>query len=91
VNGPDATLNVTTPGVHAVNIWAREDGLYIDKIVLTTNSSYFIVGTDPAESLRGPVCPPPAVRAASVGAGEAGRFMFTIKEEEVTLSDYRDF
>jgi hypothetical protein len=50
-----ATLNVTTPGVHAVNIWAREDGLYIDKIVLTTNSSYTPSGTGPNVSVRGPV------------------------------------
>jgi RHS repeat-associated protein len=50
-----ATLNVTTPGVHVVNIWAREDGLYIDKIVLTTNGSYIPSGTGPAESVRGPV------------------------------------
>ncbi len=88
MDGPDATLNVTTPGVHAVNIWAREDGPYIDKIVLTTNSSYNPSGTGPAESVRGPVCPRPAVWAASIGAGEAGRFMLTIKEEEVALSDY---
>jgi hypothetical protein len=30
-----ATLNVTTPGVHVVNIWVREDGIYIDTPALS--------------------------------------------------------
>jgi len=35
-----ATFNVGSTGIHTVNIWMREDGFRIDKIVLTTNPSY---------------------------------------------------
>ncbi|MFC1604794.1 discoidin domain-containing protein [Planctomycetota bacterium] len=50
------TFEVTTPGVHTFNIWVREDGLIIDKIVLTTNPDFSLSGTEPGppESTRGP-------------------------------------
>ncbi len=38
--GPLATLEITTPGLHTINVWMREDGFIFDKLVLTTNSSY---------------------------------------------------
>jgi hypothetical protein len=50
LDGPDATFNVSTAGIHTFNIWMREDGFVIDKIVLTSNISYAPVGTGPAES-----------------------------------------
>jgi hypothetical protein len=45
-------LSITTPGVHTFNIWMREDGATVDKIILTTNASLALAGTDlgPAES-----------------------------------------
>jgi hypothetical protein len=50
------TFEVTTPGVHTLDIWVREDGLIIDKIVLTTNPDFTLTGTEPGprESIRGP-------------------------------------
>ena len=48
-----ATVDVATSGVHTVNVWMREDGFVIDKIVLTTSASYIPSGEGPAESLRG--------------------------------------
>jgi hypothetical protein len=50
MDGPVATINVTSAGLHNFNIWMREDGLRIDKIVLTTNSSYTPNGAGPTES-----------------------------------------
>ena len=38
-DGVVATIEVLTPGVHTVNIWNREDGFIVDKVVLTTNPS----------------------------------------------------
>ncbi len=50
-----ASFEVTSTGLHTLNIWAREDGLIIDKIVLTTNPDYTLTGTEPGspESIRG--------------------------------------
>ncbi|NNF69819.1 MAG: hypothetical protein HKN01_08625, partial [Acidimicrobiia bacterium] len=58
-----ATIEVTTPGEQMLNIWMREDGRRIDKIVLTTESSLnptSFGATGPAESPRGP--PQPALQ-----------------------------
>jgi hypothetical protein len=43
-----ATIQVPTTGVHTVNVWMREDGLIVDKLVLTTNSRYTPSGTGPS-------------------------------------------
>lgn len=32
-------LNITSPGVRTFNIWMREDGVMVDKVVLTTTSA----------------------------------------------------
>ena len=52
-SGGRATLEITTPGEHTVNVWVREDGLIIDKIVITTNADYTPEGDGPPESPRG--------------------------------------
>lgn len=44
------TLNVESTGVHTVNVWMREDGFRIDKILLTTNPRYWPWGWGPTES-----------------------------------------
>ncbi len=58
-----ATLEVATPGVHVVNVWMRESGTVVDRIVLTTDPAYDPSlengGLGPAESAHGNT--PPAV------------------------------
>jgi hypothetical protein len=38
--GGSADVEVSSPGIHTVNIWMREDGFRADKLVLTTNAAY---------------------------------------------------
>jgi len=52
MDGVSATINVTTTGVHTLNLWMREDGFVVDKIVLSTNVNYVPSGTGPAQSPR---------------------------------------
>ena len=47
-NAP-ATFVVATPGLHEINVWMREDGFIIDKILLTTSADYVPAGAGPAE------------------------------------------
>jgi len=49
-----AQIEITTPGLHVLNIWIREDGLAIDKIVLTPNPNFTLTGRvpGPPESTR---------------------------------------
>jgi len=52
-----ATIEVTAPGEQMLNIWMREDGTRLDKIVLTNDSSLNPTGfgaTGPAASPQGP-------------------------------------
>ncbi len=50
-------VEITSTGLHTLNIWVREDGLIIDKIVLTTNPDFTLTSNEegPPESLRGPI------------------------------------
>ena len=44
--------NVSPTGQHSIRIHRRERGVYVDKIVLTTDGSFVPSGTGPAESPR---------------------------------------
>lgn len=51
MDGSVATINVPSPGTHTLNLWMREDGTVVDKLLLTTNASLPPPsGTGPAES-----------------------------------------
>jgi RHS repeat-associated protein len=50
--GQPATFVVDTPGVHTLNLWMREDGLRVDRILLTTDTAYLPAGFGPAETAR---------------------------------------
>jgi glucose/arabinose dehydrogenase len=52
MDGVSATINVTTAGLHTINLWMREDGFVADKIVLSTNTNFMPSGTGPTESPR---------------------------------------
>jgi len=47
----DATVTVNSAGTHTVTVWMREDGIQVDKIVLTTSSSpSFDTGSDDSDT-----------------------------------------
>jgi hypothetical protein len=50
-------IEITSSGPHTLDIWVREDGLIIDKIVLTTNPDFTLTGAEegPPESNRGAI------------------------------------
>ncbi len=50
---PSARIEVPSPGVHTLNVWAREDGFWLDRLVLTTDPSFTPAGDGPPESGRG--------------------------------------
>ena len=60
-SGGTATINVTSTGLHTINVWMRESGVVLDKLVLTTSSSYTPTGTGPAETVGSTVDFPPTV------------------------------
>ncbi len=46
------TVEVTEPGRHTLNVWMREDGAQLDKLLLTLDPSLQPVGVGPDESPR---------------------------------------
>lgn len=50
LQGEAVTITITQPGLHTFHLWQREDGLRLDRIVLTTNSDYNPSGNGPPES-----------------------------------------
>jgi RHS repeat-associated protein len=50
--GVTATLAITTSDVYTVNLLMREDGLRIDRLLLTTDTTYTPTGFGPAETER---------------------------------------
>lgn len=54
MDGQVAFFDVPSPGTHTLNVWMREDGFIVDKIVLTDDPTYTgPTGTGPAESPLG--------------------------------------
>jgi hypothetical protein len=52
LDGTGARLNISSPGLHTIHVWMREDGFRLDRILLTTSSSYVPRGAGPQESPR---------------------------------------
>lgn len=52
-SGARATIAVPSAGTHVVNLWMREDGAIIDRLVLTTNAAFTPSGSGPIQSPRG--------------------------------------
>lgn len=48
--GGTATLTVPSAGLHTVTIWMREDGLSLDKLVLSLDPDYTPAGQGPAQT-----------------------------------------
>jgi lysophospholipase L1-like esterase len=51
-SGGIATINVTSTGLHTINVWMRESGVVLDKLLLTSSSTYTPTGTGPAETVN---------------------------------------
>ena len=73
-DGRRATIRVPTVGAHHVNVWAREVGTFVDKIVVTPNSGFTPSGEGPPQSARvtAPPISPPFVRGDCNGDGQVG-------------------
>jgi|GEM_PF-5252530 len=50
-NFSKAFIEVTTPGAHTLNVWNRDDGFKLDKIVLARDIGFTPSGMGPEESL----------------------------------------
>ncbi len=52
-NGNVRTIEVTSTGIHSFDLWMRESGMIVDKIVITNDPNYVPSGLGPDESPSG--------------------------------------
>ncbi len=50
--GDAATLSISSSGPYTLSVWPREDGLRLDRLLLTTDTTYLPTASGPPESLR---------------------------------------
>ena len=51
-DGGQSTVEVSSTGIQTIHVWMGDDGVYVDKIVLTTDAGFVPTGEGPAESPR---------------------------------------
>ncbi len=91
-----ARVSVPSTGVHTLNVWAGEDGVSLDRIILTTSSSYTPSGNGPAESARTDATAPtvsgrfpaPNLTGVAVGADVIATFSEAINPATITTSSF---
>jgi parallel beta-helix repeat protein len=44
------SVTITNTGLHQVNVWMREDGSYVDRLLLSSSATYIPTGGGPAET-----------------------------------------
>jgi lysophospholipase L1-like esterase len=49
--GQVVSFNIASPGVHTINVWMREAGIVLDKLVVTTDASYVPSSIGPPETV----------------------------------------
>ena len=52
MDGTPATITIGSPGLHTLNLYMREDGMRVDRILLSTDAGFSPSGSGPAESDR---------------------------------------
>jgi hypothetical protein len=61
--GTEATIEVLTAGEHTLHVWMREDGMIVDKVIVTTDPTFVPTGQGPPESRRVGEAVPPIVKS----------------------------
>lgn len=77
IDGVRPSLNITTAGEHTLNVWMREDGFALDKIILTKDPNFVPSGASLAESVRVPESSGPAVVVTSAGTSSTQNYTLT--------------
>jgi hypothetical protein len=81
MDGPVATVTITSPGIHRINVWMRESGFRLDRMLLTHDATLVPTGDGPAESERSdgsgvpPTPTPTPAPTVSPGSVPAGTFL----------------
>ena len=78
--GTSGTVEITSAGIQEINVWMGEDGVYFDKVVLSTDANFVPSGDGPAESPRDgngdPVNQNPVADIAVTAGGTEFEFTF---------------
>jgi len=81
------SINVPNPGVHSLNLWMREPGMIVDKVVLTTDPNFIPNGSGPINSLTlgKPVVSVPVISPAGGVFVDSTKIKLTVTPPEATI------
>jgi len=77
-----ASVDVSTVGEHTINVWMREDGFILDKIVITTNPDYIPTGLGPDETTQGSSWAGPVLNSPVAGDGQVDLSWNTVPDAD---------
>ena len=85
-----ATINVTTLGVHTFNVWMRDDGVVLDRVILTNNAAFTLAPSDagPAESATRATAEHLLVVGSGTGDGYYGESSFVAIAADPAPTNY---
>ncbi len=84
-DGGNASMQVNAVGDHVINLWAREDGLYVDRVLLTTDPNYIPAAGGPDESHREGEIPVATMTATPTSGLESLTVSFDASASSVPL------
>lgn len=86
INSVRISVNIPTTGYHTLNVWMREDGTRIDKIIMSNSSTFTPTSTGNAQSAS---CTTPVVAQARATNEAAGEVEFSEElTEEINATAY---
>ena len=71
------TLDIPSPGVYTVNVWMRESGTILDKIVLSSDPAFTPTGSGPPESTQCASIPSVAILSPTSGSFQSSSTLIT--------------
>jgi len=81
------TINIANAGLHTLNLWMRESGMIVDKIVLTTDVNYVPTDTGPSVSILSgtPVVSRPVISPTGGTFGDSVLISLNTTTEETKI------
>ncbi|MEW6159284.1 MAG: Ig-like domain-containing protein [Verrucomicrobiota bacterium] len=67
-----AVFEITEAGEHVLHLWMREDGMIVDKVIVTTDPNFVPAGSGPVQSPRVGESFPPVITSVTPAADAVG-------------------
>lgn len=96
INGTDttpetrSTFDIATVGEHTLHLWMREDGMIVDKVVITPDLNFVPTGQGPAETRPGGEAPKLAVTRSTTGLSISWTGAGSLQQADAIIGPWAD-